>query len=86
MTRHAVCDFSDNSQLYTKKQQEEKLVLSKSSQLSSTCQAGRTVRQGRWFPWNVYHSARHQWWANLDQASKDLDKTIFRDLSPTPIP
>jgi hypothetical protein len=27
-----------------------------------------------------------QWWANLDQASKDLDKTIFRDLSPTPIP
>jgi hypothetical protein len=28
----------------------------------------------------------HQWWANLDQASKDLDKTIFRDLSPTPIP
>ncbi len=25
-------------------------------------------------------------WANLDQASKDLDKTIFRDLSPTPIP
>jgi hypothetical protein len=29
---------------------------------------------------------RVQWWANLDQASKDLDKTIFRDLSPTPIP
>jgi hypothetical protein len=28
----------------------------------------------------------NQWWANLDQASKDLDKTIFRDLSPTPIP
>ncbi len=27
-----------------------------------------------------------QWWANLDQASKDLDKTIFRNLSPTPIP
>ncbi len=27
-----------------------------------------------------------QWLANLDQASKDLDKTIFRDLSPTPIP
>ncbi len=27
-----------------------------------------------------------KWWANLDQASKDLDKTIFRDLSPTPIP
>jgi hypothetical protein len=27
-----------------------------------------------------------QWWANLDQASKDLDTTIFRDLSPTPIP
>jgi hypothetical protein len=27
-----------------------------------------------------------QWWANLDQASKDLDKTIFLDLSPTPIP
>ncbi len=30
--------------------------------------------------------ATQQWWANLDQASKDLDKTIFRDLSPTPIP
>ncbi len=30
--------------------------------------------------------AREQWWANLDQASKDLDKTILRDLSPTPIP
>jgi hypothetical protein len=28
----------------------------------------------------------NQWWANLDQASKDLDKTIFRDVSPTPIP
>ena len=28
----------------------------------------------------------NQWWANLDQAPKDLDKTIFRDLSPTPIP
>jgi hypothetical protein len=27
-----------------------------------------------------------QRWANLDQASKDLDKTIFGDLSPTPIP
>ncbi len=27
-----------------------------------------------------------QWWANLDQAPKDLDTTIFRDLSPTPIP
>jgi hypothetical protein len=27
-----------------------------------------------------------QWWANLDQAPKDLDKTIFRDLSPTPKP
>ncbi len=24
--------------------------------------------------------------ANLDQAPKDLDKTIFRDLSPTPKP
>jgi len=30
--------------------------------------------------------ALQQWWANLDQASKDLEKTIFRDLSPTPIP
>ncbi len=30
--------------------------------------------------------ATRQWWANLDQASKDLDKTIFRDLSPTPLP
>jgi hypothetical protein len=27
-----------------------------------------------------------QAWANLDQAPKDLDNTIFRDLSPTPIP
>ncbi len=27
-----------------------------------------------------------QWWANLDQAPEDLDKNIFRDLSPTPIP
>jgi hypothetical protein len=27
-----------------------------------------------------------QWWANLDQAPKDLDKTIFHDLSPTPKP
>jgi hypothetical protein len=27
-----------------------------------------------------------QGWANLDQAPKDLDKTIFRDLSPTPLP
>jgi hypothetical protein len=31
--------------------------------------------------WNL-----RQWWANLDQAPKDLDKTIFRDLSPTPKP
>jgi hypothetical protein len=31
----------------------------------------------------VYSS---QWWANLDQAPEDLDKTIFRDLSPTPKP
>jgi hypothetical protein len=30
--------------------------------------------------------ARNQWWANLDQAPEDLDKNIFRDLSPTPIP
>ncbi len=27
-----------------------------------------------------------QWWANLDQTPNDLDKTIFRNLSPTPIP
>ncbi len=27
-----------------------------------------------------------QWWANLDQAPEDLDKNIFRDLSPTPKP
>jgi hypothetical protein len=27
-----------------------------------------------------------QWWANLDQTPNDLDTTIFRDLSPTPIP
>ncbi len=26
-----------------------------------------------------------QWWANLDQTPNDLDKTIFRDLSPTPL-
>jgi hypothetical protein len=32
------------------------------------------------------HLQLPQWWANLDQAPKDLDKTIFRDLSPTPIP
>jgi hypothetical protein len=30
--------------------------------------------------------SQDQWWANLDQAPKDLDKTIFRDLSPTPKP
>jgi len=30
--------------------------------------------------------ASGQGWANLDQAPKDLDKTIFRDLSPTPKP
>jgi hypothetical protein len=34
----------------------------------------------------VVEGTKSQWWANLDQASKDLDKTIFRDLSPTPIP
>ncbi len=39
-----------------------------------------------------YSESRHmadtgaQWWANLDQAPEDLDKTIFRDLSPTPKP
>ncbi len=27
-----------------------------------------------------------QSWANLDQTPNDLDETIFRDLSPTPIP
>jgi hypothetical protein len=27
-----------------------------------------------------------QWWANLDQTPNDLDKTIFRDLSPNPLP
>ncbi len=27
-----------------------------------------------------------QWWANLDQTPNDLEKTIFRDLSPTPLP
>jgi hypothetical protein len=32
------------------------------------------------------HITFKQWWANLNQASKDLDKTIFRDLSPTPYP
>ncbi len=34
----------------------------------------------------IKNRAVAQWWANLDQAPKDLDKTIFRDLSPTPIP
>ena len=28
----------------------------------------------------------HQWWANLDQASKHLEVFRFRDLSPTPKP
>ena len=47
----------------------------------------------RLFSWNNFKEIKKfrketvlQWWANLDQASKDLDKTIFRDLSPTPIP
>ncbi len=31
-------------------------------------------------------SVAPQSWANLDQTPNDLDKTIFRDLSPTPIP
>jgi hypothetical protein len=30
--------------------------------------------------------ARVQGWANLDQAHEDLDRNIFRDLSPTPKP
>jgi len=34
----------------------------------------------------IYWVNAEQWWANLDQASKDLDKPIFRDLLPTPIP
>jgi hypothetical protein len=34
----------------------------------------------------VNYFSFEQWWANLDQAPKDLDKTIFRDLSPTPKP
>ena len=33
--------------------------------------------------WNI---SCDQWWANLDQAPEDLDKNIFRDLSPTPKP
>ncbi len=28
----------------------------------------------------------YQGWANLDQAHEDLDRNIFRDLSPTPKP
>jgi hypothetical protein len=36
--------------------------------------------------YTVKKGYRLQWWANLDQAPKDLDKTIFRDLSPTPLP
>ncbi len=39
------------------------------------------------FPISTFmYSIWGQWWANLDQAPKDLDKTIFRDLSPTPKP
>ncbi len=33
-----------------------------------------------------YYLSSSQSWANLDQTPNDLDKTIFRDLSPTPIP
>jgi hypothetical protein len=31
-------------------------------------------------------STSAQGWANLDQAHEDLDRNIFRDLSPTPKP
>ncbi len=41
---------------------------------------------GRMSGWQDVRMTVQQWWANLDQAPKDLDKTIFRDLSPTPIP
>jgi hypothetical protein len=34
----------------------------------------------------MHVESSRQWWANLDQAPEDLDKNIFRDLSPTPIP
>jgi hypothetical protein len=30
--------------------------------------------------------SHNQGWANLDQAHEDLDRNIFRDLSPTPKP
>ncbi len=43
---------------------------------------------GRSLAWSgrVRWRAGSQWWANLDQTPNDLDKTIFRDLSPTPLP
>jgi hypothetical protein len=44
------------------------------------------IDKGRTHVAYLIDKGRAQWWANLDQASKDLDKTIFRDLSPTPIP
>ncbi len=37
----------------------------------------------KFLPYVLY---MYQWWANLDQAPEDLDKNIFRDLSPTPKP
>ena len=37
-------------------------------------------------PCTVCCKTKGQWWANLDQAPEDLDRNIFRDLSPTPKP
>jgi hypothetical protein len=43
-----------------------------------------------WFPNQMvvggHAVAITQGWANLDQAHEDLDRNIFRDLSPTPKP
>ncbi len=36
--------------------------------------------------WFRVFQSHHQGWANLDQAHEDLDRNIFRDLSPTPKP
>jgi hypothetical protein len=36
--------------------------------------------------YSSYVAHSNQGWANLDQAHEDLDRNIFRDLSPTPKP
>jgi hypothetical protein len=49
---------------------------------------GKIEEETKWFSPNRIEAkqANLQWWANLDQAPEDLDKTIFRALSPTPKP